>query len=654
MIRALVIILLISVSENLMSQEVTSEKLTSIYKNSNLPDSTRVDAAIDLADRIVFLDLDSAHTLIIKARNWSIRSNYKYGLARVYGYLGFIYHNKGEIGEAIENYTISINYNLVNGFELERAMDLGNYGSLLDEMDDPKAKSYILQSIAIYEKYDRKEDLAFLYGKLATNFSLDNINDSALYYYNKVLRQDVSANARLSSLLGISKSYANVNKADSADYYANSAIKYALIINDSSKIKAAYQVKFNAKFKLKDFDSAVYFFNKAKVIQTNNIGLIHQFCTMSARLFESQGKMDKAFFYLDSAYQLNELLKNQEMTQMAFREAMKQEYNEKHYIDSINYKKEEELQAIAYEQDLKQEARQRYFLYFGLGLMAFVMFIVFRSYRQKKRDNSIIAEQKTEVEHQKTLVDAKNKEILDSIQYAQRIQVAILPSRETIQKHLPNSFIYYRPKDIVAGDFYWIEESLNGVIFAAADCTGHGVPGAMVSVVCNNALNRSVREYNLTNPGDILNKTRDLVIEEFAKSNDDVKDGMDIALCTIEGSKLCYSGANRPLWIIRNNEIIELSANKQPIGKYEVTHPFEQHEITLKKDDLIYIFSDGYSDQFGGPKGKKFKSINLKKLLLSIHQLSMDKQKSILNQTFEDYKGELEQIDDVCIIGVRI
>jgi serine phosphatase RsbU (regulator of sigma subunit) len=198
-------------------------------------------------------------------------------------------------------------------------------------------------------------------------------------------------------------------------------------------------------------------------------------------------------------------------------------------------------------------------------------------------------------------------------------------------------------------------EQKNGkIFFAVADCTGHGVPGAMVSVVCNNALNRSVREHGLTIPGEILDKTRDIVVQEFEKSEEDVKDGMDIALCSIEGMKLQYAGAYNPLWIIRNGELIETKANKQPIGQFDNPEPYTTHSFDLEKGDAIYIFSDGYVDQFGGERGKKFKSKAFRELLLSIQDKNMEEQKKSIDETFETWIGDLEQIDDVCVIGVRV
>ena len=237
------------------------------------------------------------------------------------------------------------------------------------------------------------------------------------------------------------------------------------------------------------------------------------------------------------------------------------------------------------------------------------------------------------------------------------------------------------------------------ILFAAADCTGHGVPGAMVSVICNNGLNRSVREYGLTDPGEILTKTREIVISEFEKSEEEVKDGMDIALVSLElgarvssekpktqnsHSILKYAGAHNPLWIISKKlqvesdefkakslkfeelgakafsvegseyELYEIKANKQPIGKFFDPKPYTTHKLELDKGDTIYIFSDGYVDQFGGEKGKKFKAKAFRELLLSIQDKDMETQHKILDETFEAWRGSLEQIDDVCVIGVRI
>ena len=305
-----------------------------------------------------------------------------------------------------------------------------------------------------------------------------------------------------------------------------------------------------------------------------------------------------------------------------------------------------------------------YLTLFVLLIIAGLGFTAFKNYKKQKAQASVISRQKTiaesqryEIQTQHLELEEKNREITDSITYVKRIQEAILPPLKLMQKNLENSFIFYLPKDIVAGDFYWMEAMKDEVIFAADDCTGHGVPGAMVSVVCSNALNRSVREYGLTKPSAILDKTLKIVIERFEKSEEDVKDGMDIALCSYNPKKqlLNYSGAHNPLWVIRKGSDIveEIKADKQPIGMNAEHKPFTNHEIQLSKGDSVYIFSDGYLDQFGGERGKKFKSVHFKKLLLSIQEQSIDEQYAVIKNSFQEWKQGIEQLDDVCVIGFR-
>tara|TARA_B110001452_G_scaffold260947_1_gene259065 strand:- start:58 stop:1623 length:1566 start_codon:yes stop_codon:yes gene_type:complete len=289
----------------------------------------------------------------------------------------------------------------------------------------------------------------------------------------------------------------------------------------------------------------------------------------------------------------------------------------------------------------------------NLILLLVLFFLAFSIYTFIKVRNSrnLISSQKYDLE-------IKNKEIEDSISYAKRIQTAILPSSKIVRQYLKDSFIYYLPKDIVAGDFYWMETVGKKTLFAAADCTGHGVPGAMVSVICNSCLNKSVLEFKLTDPGEILDKTRELVLKEFEKSEEEISDGMDIAICSLEEKKenyeLKFAGANNPLWLIRGGVITDIKGNRQPIGKSDKKENFKTEIFQLSKGDSFYIFSDGYVDQFGGEKGKKYKSAPFKKYLLSINNETMDKQKELIAQNFKNWMGDYEQIDDVCVIGVKV
>lgn len=323
-----------------------------------------------------------------------------------------------------------------------------------------------------------------------------------------------------------------------------------------------------------------------------------------------------------------------------------------------------------------------------LGFILVMIFTVYilKSYRDKHKSNDQLKAQQAEILEKNILlksahdeilyakheIEEKNIEILDSINYAKRIQSAILPPDSYWKKNLPESFVLYLPKDIVAGDFYWMDTIENEVLFAAADCTGHGVPGAMVSVVCHNALTRVVREFGMHQPAEILDKVTDLVIETFERSDHEVKDGMDISLVglTMDTMQLEFAGAHNPLWIIRDGNdtyegmelsleldgksLYEIKADKQPVGKFEFRKKFTYNKIKLKKGDVIYLSSDGFPDQFGGPKGKKLKSKAFKKLLMEMSSKSIDEQKEILKKAFTEWMGDFEQLDDVCVIGVKI
>lgn len=307
------------------------------------------------------------------------------------------------------------------------------------------------------------------------------------------------------------------------------------------------------------------------------------------------------------------------------------------------------------------------------------------------REQNIVLEQKVkertaEVVKQKEIIEEKNKDITDSINYAQGIQEAILPPDDRFKKYLPDSFILFRPRDIVSGDFYWMEtiqpdgENKNQIVlFAVCDCTGHGVPGGFVSMVGHNGLSRAVKEQGIIHPAAILDRAAILVEETFRKGKR--KDGMDVVLCGIclnspgKNPELEFAAANNPLYFVRKKEngklvkngvelepeaetdahwLFQIDADKQPVGAYEYRKPFTNHCFSLANGDAIYLASDGFRDQFGGPKGKKFMAKNFKQILLSMQEKSMEDQKKFLNDTMEDWMKGYGQNDDVCVIGVRI
>ena len=271
-----------------------------------------------------------------------------------------------------------------------------------------------------------------------------------------------------------------------------------------------------------------------------------------------------------------------------------------------------------------------------------------------------VVRQKEEIETKNQELEVLYKHVTDSIKYAKRIQEAILPPDSLVKRLLPNSFVLYKPKDIVSGDFYWVDEKNGKTMYAAVDCTGHGVPGAFMSIVGYNLLKHVVDNNNFTTPSLILDGLNDGVSETLHHGQEDAyaKDGMDLSLCTIDFKtlELQYSGAFNPLFIIRDSELFQIKADKFPVGYFlgEQKRKFKNHIIQLEKGDCIYIFSDGYVDQFGGPNGKKFMAKNFRDLLLDVHKEPIFLQKEILNRTFEEWRGNQEQVDDILIIGVKV
>jgi len=277
-----------------------------------------------------------------------------------------------------------------------------------------------------------------------------------------------------------------------------------------------------------------------------------------------------------------------------------------------------------------------------------------------EEQRNMLSEANTSLQHAYSEIEAKNRHIEDSIRYAKRIQNAILPPDQYVSRLFPDYFIFYLPKDIVSGDFYWVSHSGDKVFIAAVDCTGHGVPGAFMSIVGHDRLNYAVNVEEARSPADILNSLNKGVTETLRQTRTEitVKDGMDISLLSIDfgKNKLEYAGAFNPLYHIRDKELQVVLADKFPVGTFigEELNQFTNHELNLKPGDVLYVFSDGYYDQFGGPNNKKFMSKRFRELLTEIHSLSMSKQKQALSEHMKDWMGENQQVDDILVIGIRI
>jgi len=547
------------------------------------------------------------------------KTDYKLGLANATNNIGLVYYNQGLFKKALKYYFLSLEKYTEIDDKKGIATSYSNIGLVYNDLKDyEKGKMFINKGHKIIVLTNDKNAIANSYTNMGDSYLYNLEFDSAIFEYKKGIemhKQNGSKRGMAFGFYAVGKSYFKLKNYNESILNTNKALKLANETNSLRELSLVYK--------------QLYLTYKA----INN-------STKALKMYELHTITSDSVF-------------NQENKSALIKQEYKYQYEKEHFADSLAFVQQQELNRKEHEVILEKEVNRRYLLYSGIGFLCLLGFVGVRGYLRKKKDHVLILKQKEEVDAQKHILTEKNKEITDSIIYAKRIQNAILPPDNSFDNWFQDSFIYYKPKDIVAGDFYWIEEVNNQLIFAVADCTGHGVPGALVSVVCHNALSRAVREYKLIKPGNILSKTREIVVNQFAKNDDNVKDGMDIAMCSIVDNTLYFSGANNPVWIIRKGELIEVKGQKQPIGKFEKSEPFQTSHVEVFSEDCIYIFSDGFADQFGGEKGKKFKSKNFKQLLISICNLPFDDQKKVINDTFKKWKGELEQLDDICIIGVK-
>ena len=565
--------------------------------------------------------------------------NYYSGVSTVLNNMGKIMKMQGEFEEAINLYTESIKY-----------ADLGN---------NIKGKAYTIGNIG------------------AIHYANGNNNEALECFIKaKVMHKEVNDIFGLTiSLNNIGSVYRNLNMLDLALKSYNETYQLCLQ-NGDLKQQSNSALKMSIVYGLqKDLKNAIKYGDIALVKSMegqSGPGVLKAY----KNLYEVYKKINnplKALDFHEKYIILKDSLNTEENQKAIIEQRIQLDYDRKLIADSIKFEESKKAEIAVKNIEIEQGKTQRMMLYGGLSIFIILSLFIFNRYQVSQKQSQIISAQKNQVESQKLLVEEKNKEITDSINYAKRIQTAILPSQATVEKLLPNSFIFHKPKDIVAGDFYWVESLPltpsegggtpfpsgrvgDGILFAAADCTGHGVPGALVSVVCSNALNHSLNELNTDNPAAILDRTREIVISQFSKNDDNVRDGMDIALCSLNFStlELKYAGANNSLYIARNNEMIEYPSNREPVGVHYKTTPFNCHTIQLIKGDTIYLFTDGYADQFGGENGKKLKYKPFKELLLTISKHPIKEQKTFLNKHFTEWKGDYEQVDDVCVIGVRI
>jgi serine phosphatase RsbU (regulator of sigma subunit) len=593
---------------------------------------------------------NEAATLLNKLMVMSIEEKFVIGQARCLRTKAISQLFSGNYEKAAELYYDALKKWQETGDLLKIATGFGDLATINYYMDNYKtAAEYWEKSVDIYTIKEKKDNLGSDLGNLGLAYIL--LKD--YYRAEQTIKKAIAINIELNKKKTVASSYSNYAKLEhlrgnlsKAIEYNNKAIDYYQEINDLNQLSRTCCNGAELCRSLKKYDEAINYINKAfeyENLRDQKTNLKDLYFNRAA-LLSDVGRSKEAYTDILQFMAINDSLKNSDSQKMVAELEKKYELG----------KKEKENQLLSQQIELKdiESSRQQLAItLIGLILVivGIVVFILIKQNRTKQRINS-------QLEEKNHIIQEQHKDITDSIQYSKRIQEAIMPTMHLWEETLPNSFVLYKPKDVLSGDFYWMEKTKDTIYFAACDCTGHGVPGAMVSVICSTALNRAVKEFGIKETGPILDKVRELVLETFEKSEGSVQDGMDISLCGINTKtlELKWSGANNPLWYLQKGEAKEITATKQPIGQVDNPVPFTTHSLQLNKNDIIYLFTDGYADQFGGPKGKKFKYKQLKELILANANKTMREQQDVLTNAFTNWKGNLEQVDDVCIIGVRV
>lgn len=605
-----------------------------------------------------------------KAINTYEEANDRAGLMKAFNAAGNIYLNLGRYVEALNHYqnalTIAEEENDLNmkGIIL---VNSGNVHYLRKDFDE--AITSYKNGAVILEKTNDKRNRANAINNTGSVYLEKSLYDSSEIFFKQALalREEVKDEIGISETLNnLGALYIKTKDFVAAKKHVTRSLEISRKTGRLDGLPESLLALSVLAIEKKEFIPARRFVTEALAIsrQSGNLANLVASYRVFYTIEKEAGNYKEALLWHEKVLAAGDSLLNEETKETLIKAQYKYEYNRKAIADSLKTEGEKKITLI----QLKQEKTRRSALYGGLFLLLLFGLFMFNRFKVTQKQKKQIEMQKTEVENQKQIVDIKQKEILDSISYAKRLQDAILPPENFWHRYLPESFILYLPKDIVAGDFYWMHAALGNqkdggnsgfVFFAVADCTGHGVPGAMVSVVCSNALNRTVQEFGITDPGKILDKVRELVIETFEKSDKDVKDGMDISLCCLQTLNnelitLKWAGANNPLWLIRDGDLVSFTSDKQPIGKYAEQKNFTTHTIKIQKNDLLYLFTDGYADQFGGEKGKKLKYKQLAAIIKENAGKEINSQKNVLEKTFSEWKNNLEQVDDVLIIGIKI
>jgi serine phosphatase RsbU (regulator of sigma subunit) len=660
--KYLFFLFLIHLSNSCLSQTNEGSYLNKIRSAKN--DTTKINLYIELIGKLIDSDPNKALKYSLQAEKLALPNNHK--LPKIYYFIAACHSYLSSYKEATD-----YAFEVIKASKKIKGPEKYDYeGQALELLaginsqlgDNEMAIQNQIDAISAYKKIPGDNYYFVAYVNLANLFLEQKKYESSLYYYRFV--EDNIENEGLQEYYpyvynGIAVSYSGQKKIKKAlEYYEKSKdaiLKYTS--NDLSSLAISYNNIGDLQNETGQYTSAILNLSEAEEL---------------FKSLKDKQNLSDVYYNLSLAYKnLNQFEKSNEymLKYMQLKDSIFDEETRQSIHDlSIKYeseKKEQQNKILAKDNEKKQLSI--YFSLAGLVLVFFILLIIFRNNRVKARinrkleeQNQLIEQQKAVVVEQHLLLEEKNTEITDSIKYAKRIQGAILPPEQKWKAILPQSFVLNKPKDILSGDFFWIAENDKFIFVAAADCTGHGVPGALISIVNFNLLNKAVLERGLEQPSEIIDAVNIWLTESLNQASDEgtIKDGMDIALISIHkaSGKVLYSGANNPLYIFHDDELTEYKSDKFPVGAFLGENPqrFTTKEITASKGDHIYLFSDGFADQFGGPHGKKYKYKQFKETLLEATKLPVDRQRDFLNEAHSAWCGPLEQTDDVLVIGIQL
>ncbi len=522
-------------------------------------------------------------------------------------------------------------------------------------MNNPaKSKPYFEKALAIHKQSGNKKAYAR---------TLVNLADVYLFLNEDERSLDAEMEAyKISSEIHDSSAIAQIT-GNIGDHYIKSkqfdkAFKYVTLSRKLQEIRGSKMgVHYNdgrlgnIYFQMGDYKNAESYLLRAYdyASAANYQELLLSTSKLLFDLYMKLGKAEKASKYQTMYYMVKDSINNLEKL------AKISEMETDRALEKLDLENEKQLEIahVKNEQERKQQNTIIASVVFCLILVLIFSVIIFKRFQLSKKQNAIIKLQKEEVELKNEVIEEKQKEILDSIHYAKRIQSALLAHKDFIDAHLENNFVLFKPKDIVSGDFYWAAAKNDKFYLASCDSTGHGVPGAFMSLLNIGFLGEAIKEKNILEPHNIFNYVRERLIDSISKEGQ--KDGFDgILICVDKANKkVTYAAANNAPVVVREGKLMELECDRMPVGKGELDKSFTLYTFDFKPSDLFYLYTDGYPDQFGGPKGKKFLYKRFNQLLLSLSSKPLDQQSNLMLEEFNVWKGDLEQIDDVCVIGVR-